>query len=146
MRKVLTNSSMWEDIEGYPVGGKTGTAEKYPRGNGKYVVSLASFEPYDDPELFIMVVIDEPDVPDQSTGGYTTKLANAIWRDVIEYRYNVDLDPEDEPETTEDPAQGENPDESQGDTGETAEGETSETSEGEEESTESAVTDQGETP
>ncbi|MBQ1208567.1 MAG: hypothetical protein IIX65_08545, partial [Lachnospiraceae bacterium] len=63
--------------------------------NGNYIVSLASFEPYDDPNLFIMVIIDEPHVEDQSSGGYTTRLANAIWRDVIEYRYGVDLDPED---------------------------------------------------
>lgn len=153
MRGVLETSSMWDDIEGYPVGGKTGTAEKYPRGNRKYVVSLASFEPYDDPELFIMVVIDEPDVPDQSTGGYTTKLANAIWRDVIEYRYGVDLDPEEEPGTSDEGEQtgeGENTDESQSgeDNGEsqsadTGEGETSEDGEA---STEVPVVDWGETP
>ena len=155
MRDVLRTSSAWEDIEGHPVGGKTGTAEKYPRGNGKYVVSLASFEPYDDPELFIMVVIDEPDVPDQSTGGYTTRLANAIWRDVIEYRYGVDLDPEEEPETSES-GEGDEAGEGTGEqTGESAEGENNgesqsnpegETSEGGEESTEVPVVDWGETP
>lgn len=117
MREVLTSSSYWTkrseygDFEEYPVGGKTGTAEKYPRGNGKYVVSLASFEPYDDPNLFIMVVIDEPNVEDQSGGGHTTLLANRIWHDVIEYRYGVELDETEESETPDEnqgPEQGEN--------------------------------------
>ncbi|MBQ8813464.1 MAG: penicillin-binding protein 2 [Lachnospiraceae bacterium] len=163
MRGVLENSSAWmaNDFEGYPVGGKTGTAEKYPRGNGKYVVSLASFEPYDDPNLFIMVVIDEPHVEDQSSGGYTTKLANAIWHDVIEYRYNVELDPVEEPETPESGENGENP----GGEGENGEGQESESQpaenpddsqsaddpsgesqEGGEPSTEVPITDRGENP
>ncbi len=118
MREVITDSRYWYerseygDFEGYPVGGKTGTAEKYPRGNGKYIVSLASFEPYDDPNLFIMIVIDEPDVEDQSGGGHTTLFANKVWHDVIEYRYDVELDEEED----QDPSQGgENQEPSQGD-------------------------------
>ena len=151
MYEVLHGSSIWEDIEGYPVGGKTGTAEKYPRGNGKYVVSLASFEPYDDPNLFIMVVIDEPNVPDQSTGGYTVRLANAIWRDVIEYRYGVDIDGSDEePENpdNQNPEQGENGEETpgenpeQGENGEEVPGETAES----EEASGPALSTEGESP
>ncbi len=131
MREVLTTSRYWYerseygDFEEYLVGGKTGTAEKYPRGNHKYIVSLASFEPYDDPNLFIMVVIDEPDVPDQSGGGHTTLLANKIWHDVIEYRYDVELDTEEGPEQgggeTQAPAEGENGSEAPEETGESEE-------------------------
>ena len=32
-------------VEGYDVGGKTGTAEKLPRGNGKYLVSFIGYAP-----------------------------------------------------------------------------------------------------
>ena len=32
-------------VEGYAVGGKTGTAEKLPRGNGKYLVSFIGYAP-----------------------------------------------------------------------------------------------------
>jgi len=155
MRQVLVASSAWEEIEGYPVGGKTGTAEKYPRGNGNYIVSLASFEPYDDPNLFIMVIIDEPHVEDQSSGGYTTKLANAIWRDVIEYRYGVDLDPEEEPEMPEDGEQGdglsgegeegEAPDVNQDDQNPDGTGQGS-AGDGQEPEPGSEITDRGETP
>src|SRR5699024_1458940 len=38
-------------VAGYKVGGKTGTAQKYPRGNGNYVVSFAGFAPTDDPQV-----------------------------------------------------------------------------------------------
>ena len=38
-------------VEGYAIGGKTGTAEKVPRGSGNYVVSFIGFAPVDDPGL-----------------------------------------------------------------------------------------------
>lgn len=47
-------------IEGYRIGGKTGTSEKQPRGNGKYVASFLGVAPADDPELLCIVAIDEP--------------------------------------------------------------------------------------
>lgn len=47
-------------VEGYEVGGKSGTAEKLPRGNGKYILSFIGFAPVDDPKVMIYVVVDEP--------------------------------------------------------------------------------------
>ncbi len=49
-------------IDGYPVAGKTGTAQKVERGRyGKArIASFAGFVPADDPRLVIVVVIDEP--------------------------------------------------------------------------------------
>ncbi len=47
-------------IEGYRIGGKTGTSEKQPRGNRKYVASFLGVAPADDPELLCIVAIDEP--------------------------------------------------------------------------------------
>ncbi len=47
-------------IEGYRIGGKTGTSEKQPRGNRKYVASFIGVAPADDPELICIVAIDEP--------------------------------------------------------------------------------------
>lgn len=47
-------------IKGYRVGGKTGTSEKQPRGNGKYVASFIGVAPADDPELVCLVMLDEP--------------------------------------------------------------------------------------
>ena len=52
-------------IKGFLVGGKTGTSQKVEPGTGKYsstkrVASFIGFLPLQDPELLILVVIDEP--------------------------------------------------------------------------------------
>ena len=50
-------------IEGYRVGGKTGTAQKYENGiiaQGKYVASFVGFFPAGKPEYLALVIIDEP--------------------------------------------------------------------------------------
>lgn len=48
-------------VEGYLVGAKTGTSQKLPRGNGKYIASCVGFSPVDNPEVLAMVRIDEPE-------------------------------------------------------------------------------------
>ena len=45
---VQQGTSRHSKVQGYSSGGKTGTAEKYPRGNGKYLVSFIGFAPVDD--------------------------------------------------------------------------------------------------
>ncbi len=52
-------------IKGFLVGGKTGTAQKVEVGTGRYSAtkrtsSFVGFLPLDDPQLLILVVIDEP--------------------------------------------------------------------------------------
>jgi stage V sporulation protein D (sporulation-specific penicillin-binding protein) len=50
-------------IEGYKVGGKTGTAQKYQNGviaNGKYVSSFVGYFPANNPKYLCLVLIDEP--------------------------------------------------------------------------------------
>ena len=50
-------------IEGYRVGGKTGTAQKYEDGHiaaGKYVSSFVGFFPADKPQYLALVIVDEP--------------------------------------------------------------------------------------
>lgn len=65
---------------GYLIGGKTGTAQTLPRGNGEYVVSFIGFAPADNPQIAIYVVIDRPNMPDQ-TGG--TRQAAIIAKNVL---------------------------------------------------------------
>ena len=47
-------------VEGFHVGGKTGTSEKLPRRNGKYIASCLGFAPADNPSVMALVLIDEP--------------------------------------------------------------------------------------
>lgn len=53
-------------IEGYFVGGKTGTAQKYDEyGNissGSYICSFIGFAPADDPQYVCLILVDEPKV------------------------------------------------------------------------------------
>ncbi len=46
--------------KGFSVGAKTGTSEKLPRGNAKYISSCIGFAPVEDPQVIAMVRIDEP--------------------------------------------------------------------------------------
>ena len=50
-------------IEGYRVGGKTGTAQKYENGHiaaGKYVSSFVGFFPVEKPKYLALVIVNEP--------------------------------------------------------------------------------------
>ena len=47
-------------LAGYRIAGKTGTSEKIPRGNQKYVASFISFAPADDPQIACLVILDQP--------------------------------------------------------------------------------------
>ncbi len=50
-------------IQGYKVGGKTGTAQKYENGSiaaGKYVSSFLGFFPSDNPQYLALIIVDEP--------------------------------------------------------------------------------------
>ena len=53
-------------IEGYYVGGKTGTAQKYDEygrvSAGSYICSFIGFAPADDPRYLCLILVDEPHV------------------------------------------------------------------------------------
>ena len=72
-------------VEGYEIGGKTGTAEKIPRGNGKYILSFIGFAPVSDPQVVIYCVVNEPGVADQASSGAGTLLFNKIAEDLLPY-------------------------------------------------------------
>jgi cell division protein FtsI (penicillin-binding protein 3) len=65
MRKVTEEKGTAKAaaIPGYPVAGKTGTAQKVANGHyapGKYIASFIGVVPANDPRLVIAVVVDEP--------------------------------------------------------------------------------------
>lgn len=82
---VLQGTSHYAKVQGYSMGGKTGTAEKLPRGNGKYLVSFIGFAPVDDPQVVIYVVIDEPNVEEQANSAYPQYVAQGILSELLPY-------------------------------------------------------------
>ncbi len=69
-------------IEGYRVGGKTGTAQKYENGviaQGKYVMSFIGFFPSQAPEYLALCVVDEP-----VGGQYGSTVAAPVVKEVFE--------------------------------------------------------------
>ncbi|MCH5266144.1 MAG: peptidoglycan glycosyltransferase [Lachnospiraceae bacterium] len=48
-------------VAGFTVGAKTGTSQKLPRGNGKYIASTVGFAPVENPQVIALVRIDEPE-------------------------------------------------------------------------------------
>ena len=83
---VVTDGTGWRaKPAGYQVGGKTGTAETVPRGNGEYVVSFMCHAPADDPEIICYVVVDRPNVSVQEDAKYATIISHEILTDVLPY-------------------------------------------------------------
>ena len=72
-------------VEGYDIGGKTGTAEKYPRNSGKHLLSFVGYAPQDDPEVLIYVVIDEPNTESQEDSSLVLNLARSIMEEAFPY-------------------------------------------------------------
>lgn len=73
-------------VEGYLVGGKTGTAQKGRREDGKYVVSFVGSVPADNPEVVIYVVIDEIDDETlYNSSKPATELTSKILKDSLPY-------------------------------------------------------------
>ncbi len=65
---------------GYRIIGKTGTAQTLPRGNRQYVLSFMGAAPANDPQIAIYVVVDRPNVAEQSTA---TRLATVLVRNIL---------------------------------------------------------------
>lgn len=82
---VQEGTSRHSKVQGYSSGGKTGTAEKLPRGNGKYLVSFIGFAPVDDPQVVIYVVVDEPNAEEQADSKYPQYIAQGILSELLPY-------------------------------------------------------------
>jgi len=83
-------------IAGYRIAGKTGTSEKIPRGNAKYIASFLSFAPADDPQIACLVILDQPPQGRVYYGGtIAAPVVKNIMEETLRYlevepRYNED--------------------------------------------------------
>ncbi|WP_031513410.1 stage V sporulation protein D [Desulfofalx alkaliphila] len=86
---VLNGTGRNAYVEGYPAGGKTGTAQVVGSSggyvSGKYVSSFAGFAPVDDPQIAVLIMVQEP------KGGiyYGSQVAAPVFaplaRDILRY-------------------------------------------------------------
>lgn len=71
-------------IEGYNIGGKTATSQTLPRSDNKYISSFLGFAPADDPQIMVLVIINNP------KGAYyggviAAPVAKEIFENVLPY-------------------------------------------------------------
>lgn len=74
-------------IEGYRVGGKTGTAQKVQNGRylvGNYIMSFMAVVPSNDPEAVLYLAIDNPKNTALLSSYTTTPIARRILLDIID--------------------------------------------------------------
>ena len=91
LRAVVTvGSASAAGVDGYDVGGKTGTAQKFDtetgqRAKGKYLVSFIGYAPQEHPEVLVYVIVDEPNVEDQAHSSYALGIAHNILQQILPY-------------------------------------------------------------
>ena len=90
MEKATNKTGANTFVEGYNVGGKTGTAQKYSESGaiaqGKYISSFVGTYPANDPEYVLIIMVDEP-----SAGAYYGSIVAApygkiLFQKIFEYK------------------------------------------------------------
>jgi stage V sporulation protein D (sporulation-specific penicillin-binding protein) len=87
-RVVTAGSAKNTFIEGYHIGGKTGTAQKVINGvyaEGKYISSFVGMAPVDDPKVTIMITCDEPGTGAYYAGLVSVPYAKTLFTDMFNY-------------------------------------------------------------
>ena len=71
-------------IPGYRVAGKTGTSEKLTV-DGEYIASFVGCAPADDPQIAVLIIIDEPQGAVHGGGAIAAPVAGSVIEQTLEY-------------------------------------------------------------
>lgn len=93
VRKILASvvengSGKNAKIDGYRIGGKTGTAQKYENGkvaDGKLIASFIGVAPIDDPQYVCLILVDEPQVGTIFGSTVAAPFVKEVLEDTLEY-------------------------------------------------------------
>jgi len=92
LQSVVTNGTGHNAyLLGYRVAGKTGTSQKYDKTSKKYIASFGGFAPADNPEVSVLVIIDEPDPSLYYGGLIAAPVARDLLNDILRY---LDIQPQ----------------------------------------------------
>lgn len=82
---VTSGTGNTAKVDGYSMGGKTGTAQKVPRDGVNYLVSFIGFAPVEDPQLMIYCIVDQPNDADQPHSSFAQNIVREILEEVLPY-------------------------------------------------------------
>jgi len=83
---VQTGSGSHAAIPGYRIGGKTGTSQKLDlNDDDKHILSFVGFAPMDDPEIAVLVMLDEPELSNVFGSTIAAPVVGAILQDALPY-------------------------------------------------------------
>ena len=95
MRKTLesvvnSNGGSNSYIQGYKIGGKSGTSEKQDEDNEQhrddlYVSSYVGFAPADDPEIIMLVMVDEPSKGEYYGSKVAVPVVTNVFKEALPY-------------------------------------------------------------
>ena len=75
-------------VAGYKIGGKTGTAQKYENGviaKGKLITSFVAFAPVDDPQIVMLILVDEPQVSSAFGSTVVGPIIKTVMKNCLQY-------------------------------------------------------------
>ncbi len=72
-------------VPGFRIAGKTGTSEKVPRGCGEYIASFVGFAPADNPQIAVLVLLDNPRGNEYYGGMIAAPVVGNIVNDTLRY-------------------------------------------------------------
>ena len=71
-------------VEGFEIGGKTATSQTLPRSENKYIASFLGFAPASDPEVLVLVIINNPQGVYYG-GTIAAPIAQEIFENILPY-------------------------------------------------------------
>lgn len=89
---VATGGGQKAQVKGYRVAGKTGTAQKINKDtagymDGRYIASFCGFAPVDNPQLVVLVIIDDPTAGSFYGGQIAAPVAGEIFSQLLRYKH-----------------------------------------------------------
>jgi len=78
-------SGRFSAIPGYEIGGKTGTSQKLDQIDAGHILSFVGFAPMHDPQIAILVTLDEPELDDVFGSVIAAPVVGAVFNEILPY-------------------------------------------------------------